>query len=103
MAETIDRPTAGQADPQTTALHLGNFKAFGGAQRAPLRPLTIVFGPNSSGKSSIIHSLLFGHEALTSKRPNWSTTDEPGHVAGGGAMSRDHRRRLSEYIGDECQ
>lgn len=34
MAETIDRPTAGQADPQTTALHLGNFKAFGGAQSA---------------------------------------------------------------------
>jgi len=70
MAETIDSATAGQLDPKITALHLGNFKAFGETQRAPLRPLTIVFGPNSSGKSSIIHSLLFGHEALTSKKAN---------------------------------
>ena len=70
MGETIDRPTTGQTDPRITALHLGNFKAFGTTQRVPLRPLTIVFGPNSSGKSSVIHSLLFGHEALTSKKAN---------------------------------
>ena len=70
MAETIDTTISGQAEPRITALHLGNFKAFGVTQRVPLRPLTIVFGPNSSGKSSIIHSLLFGHEALTSKKPN---------------------------------
>lgn len=53
-----------------TALHLGNFKAFGATQKIPLRPLTIVFGPNSSGKSSIIHSLLFAHEALNSEKAN---------------------------------
>lgn len=53
-----------------TALHLGNFKAFGATQKIPLRPLTIVFGPNSSGKSSIIHSLLFAHEALNSQKAN---------------------------------
>ena len=70
MAETFDRPTTGQNDPRITALHLGNFKAFGATQRVPLRPLTIIFGPNSSGKSSIIHSLLFGHEALTGKTAN---------------------------------
>ena len=29
--------------------------------------------------------------------------DEPSHVAGGGAMSRDHRRQLSDYIGGECR
>lgn len=38
-----------------TALRLANFKAFGGAQRAPLRPITLVFGANSAGKSSLIH------------------------------------------------
>lgn len=43
---------------------IGNFKAFGDGQQAvPLKPLTIIFGPNSSGKSSILHSLLFAHHA----------------------------------------
>lgn len=46
-----------------TALRLGNFKAFGESQTIPIRPLTLIFGPNSGGKSSIIHGLLFAHEA----------------------------------------
>ena len=41
-----------------SGLKIGNFKAFGAAQEIPLRPLTLVFGPNSAGKSSIIQSLL---------------------------------------------
>ncbi|WP_353260286.1 AAA family ATPase, partial [Prochlorothrix hollandica] len=35
-----------------------NFKAFGKTQAIPLRPITLIYGPNSSGKSSIIQSLL---------------------------------------------
>lgn len=35
---------------------LGNFKAFGRKQKIPFKPITLVFGPNSSGKSSIIHA-----------------------------------------------
>lgn len=70
MAETIDITKQSQDRSRIKALFLGNFKAFGATQKVPLRPLTIVFGPNSSGKSSIIHSLLFAHEALTSKKPN---------------------------------
>ena len=45
------------------ALRLGNFKAFGPTQRVPLKPLTLVFGPNSAGKSSLIHSVALAHEA----------------------------------------
>ncbi|MEO8353287.1 MAG: DUF3696 domain-containing protein [Chthoniobacteraceae bacterium] len=41
-----------------SGLKIGNFKAFGPAQEIPLRPLTLIFGPNSAGKSSIIQSLL---------------------------------------------
>ncbi|GIW80401.1 MAG: hypothetical protein KatS3mg105_2208 [Gemmatales bacterium] len=52
------------------AIHIGNFKAFGPTQRIPIRPLTLIFGPNSAGKSSFIHALLFTHEALTSDEPN---------------------------------
>ena len=46
-----------------TAFHLGNFKAFADTQRIPIRPLTLIFGPNSGGKSSIIHGLVLAHEA----------------------------------------
>src|SRR5450759_3500696 len=37
---------------------LGNCKAFGDPQTVPVRPLTLIFGPNSAGKSSVLHSLL---------------------------------------------
>lgn len=45
------------------ALHVGNFKAFADTQRIPIKPITLVFGPNSAGKSSFIHSLALAHEA----------------------------------------
>ncbi len=47
-----------------TSLRLGNFKAFAETQNIPIRPLTLIFGANSSGKSSIIHGLLFAQNAL---------------------------------------
>ena len=45
------------------ALRVGNFKAFAETQTIPLKPITLVFGPNSSGKSSFIHSLALAHQA----------------------------------------
>lgn len=47
-----------------TAFRLGNFKAFGDTQRIPIRPLTLIYGANSAGKSSIIHSLLLAHHGI---------------------------------------
>jgi hypothetical protein len=47
-----------------TGLHLGNFKAFAETQRVPIRPLTLIFGANSAGKSSIIHALALARHAL---------------------------------------
>jgi hypothetical protein len=46
-----------------SALRIGNFKAFADTQRVPLKPITLIFGPNSAGKSSFIHSLALAHEA----------------------------------------
>jgi hypothetical protein len=46
-----------------SALYVGNFKAFADTQRIPLKPITLIFGPNSAGKSSFIHSLALAHEA----------------------------------------
>jgi hypothetical protein len=42
-----------------TSISIRNFKAYKGLQEIPLKPLTLIFGPNSSGKSSIIHALAF--------------------------------------------
>ncbi len=47
-----------------TELRLTNFKAFGETQRIPIKPLTLIFGANSSGKSSIIQSLLLAHHGM---------------------------------------
>ena len=46
-----------------TALQIGNFKAFAETQHIPIRPLTLIYGANSSGKSSVIHSLVFARHA----------------------------------------
>ena len=35
-----------------------NFKAFAGPVAVPIRPITLIFGANSSGKSSILQSIL---------------------------------------------
>ncbi len=37
---------------------ISNFKPFAGAATIPIRPITLIFGANSSGKSSILQSLL---------------------------------------------
>ena len=37
---------------------LANFKAFAGPETISIRPITLIYGPNSSGKSSILQSLL---------------------------------------------
>lgn len=47
-------------------LILKNFKAFGGEERIPLAPLTLIFGRNSAGKSSILQSILFLKQSASS-------------------------------------
>ena len=47
-----------------SGMKIGNFKAFSETQYIPIRPLTLIFGPNSSGKSSLIHSLILAHESM---------------------------------------
>ncbi|OLP17432.1 hypothetical protein BST81_16715 [Leptolyngbya sp. 'hensonii'] len=43
---------------------LTNFKAFGDTDPLPIRPITLIYGPNSSGKSSILQSLLLLKQTL---------------------------------------
>ncbi|GET42902.1 hypothetical protein MiSe_77200 [Microseira wollei NIES-4236] len=43
---------------------LTNFKAFPGPETIPIRPITLIYGPNSSGKSSILQSLILLKQTL---------------------------------------
>lgn len=45
-------------------IRIENFKAFGSPQDLPLAPITLIYGPNSAGKSSIIQTLLLMHQSL---------------------------------------
>lgn len=64
-----EKPRANHTAGVITELGIGNFKAFGETQRVPIKPLTLIFGANSSGKSSIIHSVLLANHAL--QTDNW--------------------------------
>jgi hypothetical protein len=84
-----------------TALRLGNFKAFGETQTIPLRPLTLIFGPNSSGKSSIIHGLLFMREALWTHNVDIRSVGIAGDLVDlGGFWQFVHRRDFGRDV--EC-
>lgn len=48
-------------------LELSNFKVFGEPTKIPIRPITLIFGPNSSGKSSVIQSLLLMKQTVMSE------------------------------------
>ena len=51
-----------------SALRIANFKAFSQtSQRVPIRPLTLIYGPNSAGKSSILQSIALTHEVIATR------------------------------------
>ena len=83
-----------------TELHLGNFKAFAEPVRVPIRPLTLIFGPNSAGKSSLIHGLALGHEGARLKgRLDIKRTKLGGDAIDlGGFRQFVHRRALDQRV-----
>jgi len=82
-----------------TALHLGNFKAFAETQRIPIRPLTLLYGANSSGKSSILHSLILAHHAMqTGELDVHRTTIGGESVDLGGFRQYVHQRESTRRV-----
>jgi hypothetical protein len=47
------------------ALSVENFKSFSSHQSVKLAPITLIYGPNSSGKSSLIQALMLLKQSLT--------------------------------------
>ena len=54
--------------PTLSRLTLENFKAFGERrQHMPIRPITLIYGPNSSGKSSLLQAIALAHEVVVNR------------------------------------
>lgn len=82
-----------------TAVKIANFKAFAEAQRIPVRPLTLIYGANSSGKSSVIHSLILARHALETGELDVHRTNVGGEsVDLGGFRQFIHRRDVGRRM-----
>jgi hypothetical protein len=81
------------------AIRVANFKAFGTAQRIPLAPITLVFGANSAGKSSLIHALALAHHAVETGELDTQRTQIGGEAIDlGGFGQYVHRRERQRQV-----
>ena len=51
--------------PLITVVEIENFKGIGRPVRIEMRPITLLFGRNSAGKSTVLHALCYAHEILS--------------------------------------
>lgn len=63
-----------------TAITIENFKGIGQAVTIPLRPVTLLFGANSAGKSTIIQTLQYAWEILENRNADVDRTRLGGEV-----------------------
>jgi hypothetical protein len=63
-----------------TAITLENFKGIGEAVRVELKPITLLFGANSAGKSTILQALLYAREILERGNTDPDKTMQGGHA-----------------------
>ena len=66
------------ASPLITAVEIENFKGIGRPVRIELRPITLLFGRNSAGKSTVLHALCYAHELLSHGNVDAGMTDLGG-------------------------
>ncbi|MEX0778123.1 MAG: DUF3696 domain-containing protein [Balneolales bacterium] len=80
-------------------LELGNFKAFGDIQSIELKPLTLFFGANSAGKSTVLQSLIYLSQAFKNQDWNIHTTEQGGEfIDFGGLKNLVHQKDADRTI-----
>ena len=86
-----------------TELALRNFKAFGDSwEKVPLSKLTLIYGPNSSGKSSIIQALLMLKQSSLAEgtaSTNWQLVTSGDHADLGSYSALLHNHCLDKSLG----
>ena len=73
-SETASEPKR----PLITAIEIENFKGIGAPVRIDLRPITLLFGRNSAGKSTILQALCYAHEVLSHRNVDAHRTELGG-------------------------
>ena len=88
-----------------TGIGLRNFKAFGDEmQEAPLSKITLIYGPNSGGKSSIIQALLLLKQSLKPSYGRFRRLEPKGeYVDLGSPQAILHKHDTERDIGLEIK
>ncbi len=82
-----------------TKIELTNFKGAGDTVHIPIRPITLLFGANSAGKSTILHALHLAYEVFINKNFDPDITEKGGDgINLGGFRNFVHNRDLSKKI-----
>jgi predicted ATPase len=84
-----------------TQIEIENFKGVGEKQTLDLAPITLLFGPNSAGKSTILQALQYVRAILEGENPDPDPYVDSGDVDYGGFKNLVHGHDLSKeiYIG----
>ena len=81
-------------------MSLTNFKAFGSqVQTAPMSNITLIYGPNSGGKSSIIQALLLLKQSGRDQSRSSTVNPRGDYVDLAGFRSMVHRHDIEREIG----
>ncbi len=85
--------------PRLIAIELENFKGVGKRIRIELAPITLLFGANSAGKSTILQAMQYVREILERRNANPDRTLYGGDFVDlGGFRNLVHQRDLSRRI-----
>src|SRR5207249_2391943 len=86
------------------AIELTNFKGVGALVRIELRPITLLFGANSAGKSTVLQALLYGREILERRNTDPDRTQQGGpYVDLGGFRNLVHNHDLGLPVTLRCE
>lgn len=81
-----------------TNLTLANFRSFGKEQTIEFAPLTLLFGPNSVGKSTVLMALFYVQQILAKGQCDPQRIDAMGERYVGGFRHLVHGKRLDETL-----
>jgi AAA15 family ATPase/GTPase len=77
-----------------TSITIENFKGIADPVTIPIRPITLLFGKNSSGKSTILQALHYLREVLEHRRPDPDRTQSGGDAIDLGGFQSLTRKRF---------
>ena len=79
-------------------IEIESFKGIGARQVIELKPITLLFGPNSAGKSTILQALHYVREILERNNPDPDQTIAGGLIDLGGFKALVHNHDLDRAI-----